>query len=82
MKFEVSLEGNLTVVEKGLTVPADAELLVQIAWRSNSYRTRWSFKASNIGIALRYFHSVNIGNGYRKRLYLPEHKLAVAREIS
>lgn len=49
----------------------ETEFLVQVGrYAKGVYRTRYSFKG-NLGQAVHYFNAINIGNGYKKRLYMP-----------
>ena len=44
--------------------------LVQVAHDGGAYKTRYSFEG-DIHQALFYFKGINVGNGYKKRLYAP-----------
>jgi hypothetical protein len=47
------------------------QFLVQVGkGKKGAYKTRYSF-SGNLTQALFYFWSINIGNGYKKRLYVP-----------
>ena len=43
---------------------------VQIGRNHRAYKTKWSF-TGNLTQAVTYYNSLNIGNGYKKRLYAP-----------
>jgi hypothetical protein len=60
----VELDGNL-VAYTNKTV-----FLVQIGKGKSAYKTRWSFEG-NIHKAVMYYRGLNIGNGYKKRLFAP-----------
>lgn len=44
--------------------------LVQVANKGGTYKTRYSFEG-DIHQALFYFKGINVGRGYKKRLYVP-----------
>ena len=49
---------------------SETEFLVQVGRGNGSYKTRYSFKG-NLVQATCYYRSINIGNGYKKRLLMP-----------
>jgi hypothetical protein len=58
------------------------EFLVQVGKDKGSYKTRYSF-IGNLGQAVLYFNGINVGNGYKKRLYVPSfNKPVLARQFS
>lgn len=61
----------------------ETEFLVQVGKDKGSYKTRWSFKG-NLNSAVMYYRSLNIGNGFKKRLLMPACKKnpVLARYIS
>ena len=77
MQFQTAiLDGKLVAFHD------HTEFLVQVGRYSGSYRTRYSFKG-NLAQAVRYFNAINIGNGYKKRLLMPDAKKPVlARQFS
>ena len=55
---------------------------VQIGKGKSSYKTRYAF-TGNIHQAVAYYRGINIGNGYKKRLYAPSmNKPTLARMFS
>jgi hypothetical protein len=47
------------------------EFLVQVGrYSKGAYRTRYRFMGK-LGQAVAYYNAINIGNGYKKRLYMP-----------
>lgn len=47
-----------------------------------SYKDKYTF-IGNLGLALNYYKCINIGHGYKKRLYVPSfNKPVLAREAS
>ena len=47
-----------------------------------AYKTRYSV-TGDLGIAVRYYASINIGKGYKKRLYSPDmNKPVLVKEAS
>ena len=55
---------------KKIAYSSETEFLVQVGKGKGTYKTRYSFKG-NIAQAVFYFNSINIGNGYKKRLFSP-----------
>lgn len=53
--------------------------LVQVGRYKSAYKTKWSF--DTLSQASLWYKSLNIGNGYKKRLINPEGKV-VSRYIS
>jgi len=49
---------------------SETDFLVQLGKGRGSYRTKWGFKG-NLPQALLYYKSLNVGNGYKKRLLMP-----------
>lgn len=50
---------------------SETEFLVQIGkGLKGGYRTKYRI-VGNLGQAVMYFNGINIGNGYKKRLYMP-----------
>ena len=72
---------------KKIALHRDAEVMVQIG-KDNKHRrgkynqTVW-FKGSTFGQAVMHYNMINIGNGYKKRLYVSAlTRPTVAREFS
>lgn len=66
---------------KKITYHSETVFLVQVGKGSSAYQTRYSF-TGNLAQAVSYYNSINIGNGYKKRLLMPSSKqptLASAR---
>ena len=60
----------------------DTEFLVQVGKGKSEYTTKYSFRG-NLGQACAYYRAINIGNGYKKRLYAPTmNKPVLARASS
>ena len=56
---------------KQIAYSSETEFLVQVGKGSKgAYRTRYSF-TGNLYQAVLYYNCINIGNGYKKRLYMP-----------
>ena len=56
--------------------------MVQLGKDSSSYKTKWTF-TGDFANALFYYKSLNIGRGYKKRLFAPSlHKKILARSFS
>lgn len=55
---------------------------VQVGKGKSGYKTRYAF-TGNIHQAVIYYRGINIGNGYKKRLYSPDmNKPVLARAFS
>lgn len=61
--FEFSFNGEKVAFHK------DSKIFVQIAKGKNAYKNRYGFLACEFGMAVFHYNAINIGNGYRKRLY-------------
>lgn len=71
-----------TLDGKKIAYSSETDFLVQIGKNKGSYKTKYSIKGS-LGQALFWYHSINIGNGYKKRLVMPSSKKPVlARQFS
>jgi len=71
-----------TLDGKDIAYGDTTEFLVQIGKGRGSYRTRYSF-TGNLAQAVFYYRCINIGNGYKKRLYSPNmNKPTLAKEFS
>ena len=59
------------------------EFLVQVGkGKKGAYKTKYHF-TGNIGQAIMYYKAINIGNGYKKRFYVPSfNKPILARDFS
>lgn len=56
--------------------------MVQLGKDSGSYKTKWTFEG-DLANALFYYKALNIGRGFKKRLYAPAlHKPLLARSFS
>jgi hypothetical protein len=68
---------------KKIAYTDDTVFLVQVGRGKSAYKTRYSFTGKNIGQAFMYFSGINIGNGYKKRLFVPSfNKPCLARQFS
>ena len=71
-----------TLDGKDIAYGDTTEFLVQVGKGRGSYRTRYSF-TGNLAQAVFYYRCINIGNGYKKRLYSPNmNKSTLARAFS
>jgi hypothetical protein len=58
------------------------EFLVQVGKGRGAYQTRYRF-TGNLGQAVLWYRGINIGNGYKKRLYAPSfNRKTLARQHS
>lgn len=73
----------VTLDGKYVGYTSETEFLVQVGKGKGSYKTRYSF-IGRLELALFYYRSINIGNGYKKRLLMPacSKKPVLARQIS
>lgn len=56
--------------------------VVQVGRMKGTYETKYSFPTNKVGTALKYYHSVNIGNGYKKRIVDLESGQILDRQFS
>lgn len=60
-----------TLNGKQIAWSSETNFLVQVGrGAKGGYATRYSFKG-DLGKAIFYYESINIGNGYKKRLLMP-----------
>lgn len=68
--------------DKRVAYSSQTEFLVQIGRYRGAYKTRYRF-TGNLHQALAYYNGLNVGNGYKKRLFVPSfNKPTLARYIS
>lgn len=71
-----TLDGNKIIYTDSTT------FLVEVGFKHRAYKTRYTF-TGNLHQALLYYKGINVGNGYKKRLVMPDaRKPVLAREIS
>jgi hypothetical protein len=73
-----------TIDGKHIAYCTETEFLVQVGkGTKGAYKTRYSFKG-DLAQAIFYYKCINIGNGYKKRLYMPacSKRPVIAREWS
>ena len=67
---------------KKIAYSSETEFLLQIGkGKKGAYKTRNTFKG-NLGLAMFYYNSINIGNGYKKRLVMPSSKKPILARAS
>lgn len=59
-----------TLDGKHIGYSSETEFLVQVGKGKSNYKTRYSVKGK-LDLALLYYRSINVGNGYKKRLMMP-----------
>lgn len=64
---------HITIDGKRMAYTNMTEFLVQVGKNRSAYRTRYRF-IGDIHEAARYYRSLNVGHGYKKRLYAPSMK--------
>ena len=73
---------TVTLDGKKLAYTSETLFLVQVGKNRSAYRTRYSF-IGNIHQAVTYYRSINVGRGYKKRLYVPSfNKPTLAKQIT
>ena len=71
-----------TLDGKRIAYTTQTEFLVQVGRGRGSYSTRYKF-TGDLSQAVLYYRSLNIGNGYKKRLLVPSfNNPTLARYIS
>ena len=72
-----------TLDGKKIGYNSETIFLVQVGkGLKGSYKTKYSF-VGNLSQAVMYFNGINIGNGYKKRLFAPSfNKPLLARQFS
>lgn len=71
-----------TLDGKQIAYSSLTEFLVQVGKGKGSYKTRYKF-TGNLAQAVFYYRSLNIGNGYKKRLFVPAfNKPVLAKYLS
>jgi len=67
---------------KRIAYSSESHFHVQVGKGKGKYKTKYSFKGE-LGQACMYYLGVNVGNGYKKRLFCPEmNKPVLARVIT
>lgn len=73
---------TVTLDGKKVAYSSDTEFLVQVGKNRGAYRTRYRF-TGNIHQAVAYYKAINVGLGYKKRLYVPSfNKPTLAKQIT
>jgi hypothetical protein len=71
-----------TLDNKRIAYTDETEFLVQVGKGRGSYSTRYRF-TGNLVQAVFYYRSINVGNGYKKRLIAPSfNKPTLAKQFS
>jgi hypothetical protein len=75
--IEATLDG------KRIAYTDTTDFLVQVGrYSKGAYKTKYRI-IGNLGQAVSWYNGINIGNGYKKRLYVPSfNKPLLAREAS
>lgn len=66
---------------KAIAYCSETVFLVQIGKGKSSYKTKWSFRG-NLSQAVKWYNGLNIGYGYKKRLYMPSSKNPVLHKMA
>ena len=81
MNIKLNEMMTVTINDREIAFTADTEFLVQVGKDKGAYKTRYAFQG-NPYQAVMYFNSINVGNGYKKRLLMPSSaKPVIARVI-
>lgn len=59
-----------TLNGKLISYTKDTVFIIQVGRGKSAYKTRYSI-TGNLGQAMMYFNGINIGNGYKKRIFIP-----------
>ena len=79
--YEVTLH-EATLDKKKIAYSSESIFLVQIGKGKGSYKTKYTVKG-NLAKAVMLFNGINIGNGYKKRLFAPYfNNKTLARKLS
>lgn len=71
-----------TLDGKHIAYHSDTEFLIQVGKNRGAYKTRYRI-VGDIGQAVFWYKGINVGNGYKKRLYVPTfNKPLLARQFS
>lgn len=71
-----------TLDNKRIAYTDETEFLVQVGKGRGSYSTRYRF-TGNLEQAVFYYRCINIGNNYKKRLFVPSfNKPTLAKQFS
>lgn len=71
-----------TLNDKKIAFTDETVFYVQMARGNKHYRTRYSFKGS-LALAVKWYNAINIGNGYKKRIYCPSmNKRVLVKQVS
>ena len=71
-----------TINGKKVAYSSETDFLVQVGKGKGKYKTKYSFKG-NIAQAVFYYSGINVGNGYKKRLFVPSfNKPTLAKVLS
>ena len=60
-----------TLNDKRIAYCTSTQFMVQVGrYTKGAYKTRHCF-VGNLAMAVAYYNAINIGNGYKKRLFMP-----------
>jgi len=72
----------ITIDGKRMAYTSMTEFLVQVGKNRSAYRTRYRF-VGDIHKAAAHYRAVNVGHGYKKRLYAPSMKVpTIAKQVT
>jgi len=73
---------HITIDGKRMAYTNQTEFLVQVGKNRSAYRTRYRF-VGDIHQAAKYYLAINVGLGYKKRLYAPSMKVpTIAKQVT
>ncbi len=73
---------HVTIDGKRMAYTSMTEFLVQVGKNRSAYRTRYRF-VGNIHQAAMYYRAINVGLGYKKRLYAPSMNVpTIAKQVT
>ena len=73
---------TVTIDDRKVAYTSETVFLVQLGKNRGAYRTKYRF-TGNIHQAVAYYRGLNVGLGYKKRLYVPSfNKPTLAKQIT
>lgn len=73
---------HITIDGKRMAYTNQTEFLVQVGKNRSAYRTRYRF-VGDIHQAAKYYRAINVGLGYKKRLYAPSMNVpTIAKQVT
>ena len=75
-------KNETTIDGKRIAYTNDTEFLVQVGRGKGAYQTRYRI-VGDLRQAVFWYYGINVGNGYKKRLYAPSfNRKTLAKQLS